>query len=265
MGKIGEQWLFDCDVKQWAEWGIDYVKVDWEPNDIPTTKRIYQELRKCGRDIVLSLSNNAPFENGSGLAKYANCWRTTGDIRDKWESMSNIAFSQERWTQFTNPGHWNDPDMLQVGNLATPNQQNKLFRSTNLTPDEQHTQVSLWCLLSAPLMLSCDITSMDEFTIELLTNDEVIAINQDSDGHKADCMIINDKLQLWKKRLNDGGIAIGIFNLDDTAQEFILTTEIVEIDKISSLRNLWSHKNIPFAENCTFTIPPHGVVLLKVL
>lgn len=163
--------FFDKDVQQFAEWGFDYLKLDWKPNDVPTTKRMHEDTLKCKRDIVLSLSNDAPFENAKGLSQYSNCWRTTGDIHDKWSSVSKIGFAQERWQKFTKPGQWNDPDMLQVGNRATPNRKNTVFTPTKLTPDEQYTQVSLWCILSAPLLMSCDIASLDKFTLSLLTND----------------------------------------------------------------------------------------------
>ena len=103
------------DAQQWAAWGFDYLKYDWNPNDVPHVREMAEALRASGRDIALSLSNSAPFESAAELSALAHCWRTTGDIRDTWESMSRIGFSQDRWRPYARPGHWNDPDMLVVG------------------------------------------------------------------------------------------------------------------------------------------------------
>lgn len=260
--RVGERWLFDLDVKQWAEWGIDYVKVDWSPNDVPTTKRIYDNLRNCGRDIVLSLSNTTPFENVEALSMYANCWRTTGDINDDWTSLSKIAFEQEKWQPFTRRGHWNDPDMLQLGNLGTTNRMNETFNPTNLSADEQYTQMSMWCLLSAPLVLSCEIASLDDFSLKLLTNDEVIAVNQDPAGLPAEKILHRENLQIWSKALSDGGTAVGIFNSSDKPEKICLKSEIT-LDDGDTLRNLWSGKNINTLNRDNVVLNTHGALLLK--
>lgn len=187
MDQIGKYWFFDKDAKQWAKWGFDYVKVDWKPNDVPTTERIFNDLQNSGRSIALSLSNAAPYENMEGLSKYANVTRTTDDIHDSWGSIKGIGFSQERWQKYVRPGCWCDPDMLQVGHLGKTGQANTTFTPTRLTPDEQYTQVSLWTLLSAPLLMSCDLEALktDEFTLGLLCNDEIIAVNQDPAANPA--------------------------------------------------------------------------------
>src|SRR6185503_17858352 len=124
-------------------------------------------LRKSGRDIVLSLSNSAPFESAKDLSALAQCWRTTGDIRDTWESMSRIGFSQDRWRPYGRTGHWNDPDMLVVGLVGWGPE----LHQTQLLPDEQYTHISLWSLLAAPLLLGNDLARLDDFTIGLLSND----------------------------------------------------------------------------------------------
>ena len=182
---MGAVWLFDRDAKQWADWGVDYVKVDWNPNDVPTTKRIRKALDESGRDIVLSLSNAAPYEHVEELGKLANLWR---------------------------PGHWNDPDILQIGKLGKPNQPNTTFVQTRLTPDEQYTHVTLWCLLSAPLIVSCDLEHIDSFTMGLLTNDEVIAVDQDPAARPARKAWRQGSFQVWTKELSDGSVAAGFFN-----------------------------------------------------
>lgn len=210
--RVGAVWLFDRDARQWADWGFDYVKVDWNPNDVPTTERIRQALDDSGRDIVLSISNAAPYKQVEELGKLANLWRTTGDIQDHWGSVSGIGFSQERWQKHMRPGHWNDPDILQIGKLGKPNQPNTTFVQTQLTPDEQYTHVTLWCLLSAPLIISCDLEHIDSFTMGLLTNDEVIAVDQDPAARPARKAWHRGDFQVWTKELSDGSVAAGFFN-----------------------------------------------------
>lgn len=153
----GEYSFVKADVKQWADWGIDYLKYDWSPNDRYYTEEMYEALRACGRDIVYSISNNAPYADAPMWKELCQCWRTTGDIRDTWKSMSSIGFAHERWLAFTGPGHWADPDMLVVGMVGWGP---KLHR-TNLTADEQYTHISLWSLLAAPLLIGCPIDKLD--------------------------------------------------------------------------------------------------------
>jgi alpha-galactosidase len=115
----------------------------------------------------------------------ANVWRTTGDIIDFWPWVAIIGFSQDKWAPYAGPGHWNDPDMLQIGITAHPHKQTPHGFPSHLSADEQYSQMSLWCLLAAPILLSCDLTQLDEFTLNLLTNDEVLEVNQDPLGKQA--------------------------------------------------------------------------------
>src|SRR2546423_6690128 len=169
---------------------------------------MYDALRGSGRDVVFSLSNSTPFTNALALSRLANCWRTTGDIRDNWDSMSKKGFGGDKWEHFSGPGHWNDPDMLVVGQVGWGKP-----HPTNLTPDEQYTHITLWCLLSAPLLLGCDLERLDDFTLGLLTNDEVLAISQDSLGKQALGASNRDDLRVYAKDLEDGSKAVGLFNL----------------------------------------------------
>ena len=139
------------DARQWAAWGFDYLKYDWFPNDVPHVAEMSKALRSSGRDIVYSLSNAAPIANAEDWTRLANCWRTTGDIWDTWDTVkedwhfgvSEIAFAQDRWAPFSGQGHWNDPDMLVVGYVGWGPD----LHATQLTPDEQYTHISMWCLL----------------------------------------------------------------------------------------------------------------------
>ncbi len=134
-----------------------------------------------------------------GLSKYANSWRTTGDIRDTWASMSAKGFSQDKWAGFSGHGHWNDPDMLVVGRVGWGSP-----HLTHLTPNEQYTHISIWCLLSAPLLIGCDLGNVDDFTIGVLSNDEVLALDQDALGKQATCIATNGFVRIYAKNLEDG-------------------------------------------------------------
>ncbi len=254
--RTGSEWLFENDIRQWADWGIDFVKVDWNPNDIPTTERIASELRTCGRDIVLSLSNTAPVEFGKELLELSQLCRITGDIRDTWESISKIGFDHDlRWHGCFRPGHWIDPDMLQIGAIGIPNRQNITYQPSRLTYEEQRTQFTLWSLLSAPLLLSCDVAGMDDSTFALLTNPDVIAVNQDSLAAVPIIEKPSETLRIYRKPLLDGSLAIGVFNLSD---ELLHT----ELEMPSSTRELWTGTESG-ADHVKMTIQPHGVAVYR--
>jgi alpha-galactosidase len=263
LNKVGPNWFCDADAKQWSEWGMDYVKYDWHPNDIPTTKRLAEGLRHAGRDIVLSLSNEAPFDDIKELSPLANLWRTTGDIHESWESINRIGFSQDRWQPLSRPGHWNDPDMLQVGMIGNANEANHSAHRTSLTPDEQYAQVSLWCLLSAPLLLSCDLTQMDAFTFNLLANDEVIEVDQDPKGEAA--RRLTGKDEVWVKHMADGSLVAGLFNRGDTEQVVSLSRPALGLTGKYRLRDLWRQTDLGrFGDQYASTVRAHGVRLISI-
>lgn len=262
--RMGSRCHLADDVKQWADWGVDYVKMDWYPNDVPTTRRIAELLRGCGRDIVLSLSNNSQPELGHELSKLAQLWRITGDIHDKFDSIRNIGFGHDpRWRNKYSPGHWNDPDMLQIGAIGIPNQQNTAYKPTNLTYDEQKLQFSLWCLMSAPLLLSCDIAGMDDSTFGLLTNDALIAVDQDRLGAPARFVDAATETTIVRKALADGSEAVGLFNLSGETAEISLTLDASELSGRSTLSDLWSGESHKVQEHQSFAVPSHGCVILK--
>ena len=187
--KHGQYPFATNDAKQWAAWGFDYLKYDWHPNDVTHVSEMSKALIDSGRDIIYSLSNSAPFEHAADWVKLANCWRTTGDIVDNWRSMSGIGFSQDRWVPSGGPGHWNDPDMLVVGWVGWGPQ----LHPTHLSPNEQYTHISLWSLLAAPMLIGCDLDKLDDFTLNLLSNDEVLAVDQDELGQPAHRISVNGK------------------------------------------------------------------------
>ena len=267
LSRIGEYWFLDADAKQIAEWGFDYVKLDWKPNDIATTKHFYRDLQNSGRDIIFSVSNNAPIGNAEGLAAYSNLWRTTTDISDSWTKIIEIVDTQYQWRRYTGPGHWSDPDMLQIGNFGTPNTYIGKTVPSKLTPDEQYSQMSFWALQAAPLILSCNLNEMDDFTLSLITNREVIDIDQDPLGISADYLWLdNDDFKILFKALYDGSMAVGIFNMTDGRKDYLLDLKEFHYLDSFKVRDVWRQKDLGVFENhITVTINPHGVRLLRLM
>lgn len=249
------------DVKQWGEWGIDYLKYDWKPNDLYHTREMHDALRSLDRDVVYSISNEAPYADAPLWMRYANCWRTTGDITDTWESMSGIGFSQDRWAPFCRPGHWPDPDMMVIGRVGW----GPRLRQTQLTVDEQYTHVSLWAMLAAPLLIGCDMAQMDDFTLSLLTNDEVIEVNQDPLGIQAVPVSRQGDQVVYVKHLEDGSMAVGLFNRGAQTTTMGFTLQLLGLYSTQTVRDLWRQKDLTTcADKFETLVAPHGVVLVRV-
>jgi alpha-galactosidase len=261
--RAGEYSFAANDVKQWAEWGFDYLKYDWVTNDVKNTSEMSGLLRQSGRDMVFSISNAAPFDLAAHWARLTNVWRTTGDIFDSWCSLTTIGFLQNKWQLYTSPGAWNDPDMLVVGKLGWGD----TVRITRLSPDEQYVHLSLWSILGAPLLMGCDLTQLDDFTFRLLANREVIAVNQDVagiGGHR----IYKDgsrMIEIWKKTLRDGSCAVGLFNLGEHEQEITVKWPQLKISGEYTVRNLWKQEDAGvFDSEYSAKVPSHGVVFVRI-
>ncbi|MEI6275598.1 MAG: NPCBM/NEW2 domain-containing protein [Prolixibacteraceae bacterium] len=261
------------DALQMAEWGVDYLKYDWRI-DLNSAERMSVALQKSGRDILFSLSNSAPFENAKDWARVSNAWRTGPDIRDSWLSLYISAFTIDKWAPFAQPGHWNDPDMLILGNVTTGTD----LHPTRLTPDEQYSHVSLFSLLAAPLIIGCPIEQLDAFTLNLLTNDEVIEINQDPLGKPARLLAEEHGVQIWVKPMQDGSFAVGLFNTadfgktppsyfrwgDEQQKKFSFDFEKVGLKGKYKIRDLWRQKDLGnFDGSFNTEIGHHGVVLVR--
>jgi alpha-galactosidase len=261
----------ESDAKQWAEWGVDYLKYDWFPNDLPSAQRMADALRRQRRDIVYSISNASPFELASELAGVANAWRTGTDMGDFWasdpvlqakgcSSVLDVWRKEERWNKYSRPGHWPDPDMLVVGRVGW----GPVLHPSRLTPDEQYTHISLWCLWSAPLLIGCPIDDIDDFTFNLLSNDEVLAVNQDPLGQRATIVSDDGNLRVLAKKLEDGTLAVGLFNLSESAQRVKVQFSRLGIAGSQKARDLWRQKDLgDFRDEFAADVPPHGVVLVK--
>ena len=253
------------DAQQFAEWGFDYLKYDWGPVEAPETTEMHQALRLTGRDIVLSLSNNHVKNLLSVIPEvspWAQSWRTTTDISDVWSRVANdIGFNQDKWTPFARPGHFNDADMLVVGQVGGWSGQP---RPTRLTPDEQYTHISLWCLLSSPLLIGCDLEKLDDFTLGLLTNDEVLEINQDSLGKQAVQISAQGEGKVYAKPLDDGSLAVGLFNTGPTTATVTANWADLNLAGNRRVRDLWRQQDLGvFEEKFVATVAPHGVLLVR--
>jgi len=280
----------DQDAATYAKWGFDYLKYDWcsykpetegqRPAAVPHVPAIdavtddkllklmipYAVMRSAldqqKRDIYYSLCQYGMGNVSEwGAQVGGNSWRTTGDITDNWGSMAGIGFKQNGLEKHTKPGHWNDPDMLVVGHVGW----GPALHPTKLTPNEQYTHISLWCLLSSPLLIGCDLTKLDDFTINLLTNDEVLEVNQDELGKQAGRLAKDGEGEVWAKPMADGSWAVGLFNLGSSPLPVTADLSLLGITGQATVRDLWRQKDLPPATGkVTQTIPRHGCALLRV-
>ncbi len=266
------------DAESYNSWGIDYLKYDWcgygrkhatEPDrqTVASYVRPYLLMERClrqqPRDIFYSLCQYGMAEVWKwGHAVDANSWRTTGDITDTWESLYDIGFGQQpELYPYAQPGHWNDPDMLIVGKVGWSNN----LRDSRLTPDEQYTHISLWTLLASNMLIGCDIAQMDDFTVSLLCNHEVNAVNQDILGKQAQRVVLDSSIQIWSRPLSDGSYAVGIFNVgpSDARVDFKKYFKEMGIGSLQSVRDLWRQKDLSTTD-VNYFIPTHGVKYLKI-
>jgi len=237
------------DALTFAEWGFDFMKLDYcsckSEDPIATHKKWGDILRNCSRDIVFSICGHGQKAWEWAAKIGGNLSRTGGDITDRWGPVSEMGFSQGHRSKFAQPGHWNDPDMLILGMNATGTKGRSLH-PPKLTQDERRTYMSLWCLLSAPLLLSFDLTQMDDFVLSLLTNHEVLEVNQDPLGNQAKPIAIDGSKEVWAKNMEDGSKAVGLFNRGD---------------KETTVKMKWSEI---FQDYFEAKVARHGVVLVKI-
>jgi alpha-galactosidase len=260
------------DAQSYAQWGFDYLKYDWcsyggidKGDTLAGLQKPYQVMRaaldKVNRDILFSFCQ---YGMGNvwewGAAVGGNSWRTTGDINDSWGSMAGIGFKQNGHEKYAGPGHFNDPDMLVVGKVGW----GPSLHPTHLTPNEQYTHISLWCLLASPLLIGCDMTQMDDFTLSLLTNDEVLAVDQDPLGHQAARIAKNGDLEVWAKDMEDGSKAVGLFNRGYAAAPVTVHWSDLGLTGKQKVRDLWRQVDLGvFQDSFTGQVARHGVVLVR--
>ena len=270
LGSLGHE---KQDAETYNSWGVDYLKYDWcgysrefarnPDKSVASFVRPYLKMeefvRAQPRDIFYSLCQYGMADVWKwGYTVDANSWRTTGDITDTWESLYDIGFvRQAELYPYSQPGHWNDPDMLIVGKLGWSD----VLRDTRLTTDEQYTHISLWALLAANMLIGCDVARMDAFTVALLCNHEINAVNQDPLGQQARRAIVDGDIQVWCRPLADGGTAVGIFNLGPETAMVKIGKYLDDLGACGSVRDLWRPKYITPGETL---IAPHGVRMLTV-
>jgi alpha-galactosidase len=247
------------DAQTYAKWGIDYLKYDWckssgtlEEMRIAYTT-MHDALRKTGRPIVLSLCEygwNRVWAWGQSAG--GNLWRTTGDIKDQYSVMAEIGFGQNGLEKFAGPDHWNDPDMLEVGNGG-------------MTEDEYRTHMSLWAILAAPLIAGNDLSQMTPYTVEILTNREVIAVDQDPLGRQGFRIAQEGPFEVWMKPLADGSKIVGLFNRQGRTERMAVEFSQIELHGVVSVRELWLKKDLgTFKDIFSAYVPAHGVVLVRI-
>ncbi len=260
---FGKYSFAHADAMQWADWGVDYLKYDWNPNDEWWMRDMKEALDATGRDIVYSISNSSRVTLGPALLKYAQCWRTTGDIRDTWASLSSIGFEgQDSWAGFTGPGHWPDADMLVLGKVGW----GRKMHWTQLTPWEQYTHITLWSILASPMLLGCDMEMLDPFTLSLLCNSEVLDVNQDPLGVKGVVFTKGEDHVIYIKPLEDGSLAVAMFNLGDAEMVIGFTPHKLGLYGEQTVRDLWRQQEVgkvSFKERWEAAVPPHGCAFYR--
>jgi len=270
-GRPGSRGYEFQDARQYAAWGVDYLKFDWCNASTQDARSSYELMRAAldasGRAIVFSIcewGNSKPWLWAKGVA---NLWRTTGDIKDRWSGkqewrpgdccnygMTDILDQEASLDSYAGPGHWNDPDMLEVGNGG-------------MTDTEYRAHFSLWSILAAPLIAGNDLRDMKPEIREILTKKEVIAVDQDSAGHQGRRVRKNGDLEVWSKWMQDGSRAVVLFNRSATDAAISVTWEDLGYPKtlIARVRDLWLEKDLgDHKANFSANVPSHGVVMIAV-
>jgi alpha-galactosidase len=262
-GSLGHEYQ---DALQYAAWGVDYLKYDWCNTTTQDAKVAYALIRNAlnatGRPIVLSIcewGTAKPWLWGQEVG--GNLWRTTGDISDMWQSkdkhhlgMLDILDLQDGLQSYAGPGHWNDPDMLEVGNGG-------------MTTDEYRAHFSLWALLAAPLLAGNDLRDMKPEVHDILTNKEVIAVNQDPLGRQGRRVRKDGDLEVWAKQMQDGSRSVVLLNRDASEKEITVSWEDIGYPGHlnAGVRDLWRAKDLgQFKEKFSAPVAPHSVVMVKV-
>jgi alpha-galactosidase len=273
------------DARTFAAWGVDYLKYDWcSADDIysrDAMHAVYQKmgdaLMATGRPIVFGL---CPYGWGGverwGASAGGNLWRTTDDINDSWQSMIFNIETQARAAAYARPGHWNDPDMLEIENRDMTDEEFAAHRSDlggisasaqriHMTDIEYRTHMSLWALSAAPLLAGNDIRKMSDATREILLNREVIAIDQDPLGKQA-VPVRDGDLEIWIKPLADGSVAVGVVNFGSlVAQVTVNASDLPLKGGVRRARDLWTHVDVTFTNGkYSASVPAHGILMLRV-
>jgi hypothetical protein len=270
------QAYYDSLAKQYAGWGVDFIKVDCiadHPYKGDEIRMIRQALDKTGRPIVLSLSPGpTSLSHAEEVRKYAEMWRISDDFWDHWGVWPKHEFSQgllqqfktaAGWAPFTGDGHWADADMLPIGHLG-PQPGEGPVRDSMFTPDEARSLLTFWAIFRSPLMVGANLPASDPFTISLLTNPEVIAVDQHSSGNRP--VLATDRIILWTAHREDGpGDYVALVNLSDAPQSVNYSWEELGLSgKDYHVRNLWERRDLGRANRLQVKVQPHGSILYRI-
>jgi len=268
------------DAQTWADWGIDYLKHDWcgygkvfaaetkgRKPTVDDYAKPYRLMSKClrsqNRDIVHAFCQYGMGDVQSwGEEAGAQVWRSWGDLKDNWTCVLNATESYAEAYKFTRPGFWCDPDMMVVGYLDTDFGMHESFLSNN----EQYTHMSLWCLLNAPLLLGCDLNRMSDFTKNLLMNDEVLAVNQDTLGRQAGRIHHDDETDIWWRPLEEGSSVAGIVNRCPFKRTITFTFSEAGLSGEFRIRDLWRQKCLGLhRDKVALEVPGHATFMIKLI
>lgn len=278
-GYVGAWQHEATDAQKFAEWGFDFLKYDWcsyggvaGGKTVADLEKPYQvmhdELQKLDRDIVFNLCQYGKGDVWKWGASVGNSWRTTGDLGlargSQLPPFYTVGLSNARHDEYAHPGAWNDPDYILIGWVGDAHGMGE-GKKTTLTPNEQYSYMSMWSLMAAPLIFSGDMAKLDPFTLNVLCNAEVIAIDQDTLGHQAKILRQNDHEFVFVKDLEDGSKAIGLFNLDIQPAKLSVAWTDLGISGKQRVRDLWRQKDLgKFHTSFQAEIPRHGVSLIKI-
>ena len=266
MSKPGAQAYYDSIAELYASWGADYIKAD----DMNTPARaaeilaLHEALKKTGRPIVLSLSPGPVLpEYGDFLASTAQLWRISNDFWDNWPALKRQFDITHNWESYSQPGHWPDADMLPLGRIGIRAERGD-DRSSLFTHDEQQTVMTLWSIFRSPLMFGGDLPSNDAFTLALITNPEVLAVDQNSTGgHQS--YRRGDTIAWTADAPGESAKYVAIFNVGESTESVNLSWPDVGIPaKLAEVRDLWTHKDLGSQDRISVPLPPHASALYKV-
>jgi hypothetical protein len=264
--EAGQAW-YDSIFRLYASWGLDFVKVDdlSVPYHGPEIAMIRKALDKCGRPIVFSTSPGATdVAHADEIKMLANQWRISGDFWDRWKDLDRAFDLEATWQGVSGPGHFPDCDMIPFGHIGIQCTIAGKDRQTRFTHDEELTLMSLWSLESSPLILGDNLPDTDAWTASLLTNDEVLSIDQDALGLGAKRVSQKDGVEVWVKDLKDGAKAIGLFNRGKAGASATVNWTDAGLTGPQVLRDLWQHKPLgSFDQTFSCVVPAHGVVLVR--
>jgi alpha-galactosidase len=266
------------DAETFAHWGFDFLKYDWcsygklvDPKTtedyIKPYRQMWNILQSLDRDIILNLCQYGMGEVWTWGNQVGNCWRTTGDLglekNTELPGFYSIGFSNARHWEYAGPGGWNDPDYILIGWVGDAHHKG-IGTPTSLTPDEQYSYMSMWCLMAAPLIFSGDMGRLDEFTLNVLCNHEVIAVDQDSLGRQARILRQSDQELILAKEMANRSMTLGLFNLRPDPAVIEFAWDEAGLSGKRMVRDVWRQRDIGrYEDYFSAQVPSHGVILVR--